>query len=57
MPDLFHGDAIEKALAELKTAAEQAQIAAAAATEVLQHADALIERVNAAMDRLMGPSA
>lgn len=55
MPDLFHGDAIEKALAELSTASEQIQIAAASATEVLQHAGLLLERLNEAMDRLLGP--
>jgi hypothetical protein len=50
MPDLFHGDAIEAALKELKLAAQQAQITAAGVNELVANANELLLRLTKMID-------
>ena len=50
MPDLFHGDAIEKLLAEGTAAALQAQVTAAAINELVANANELLLRLTKMLD-------
>ena len=54
MADFLHSEAIDRTLEEFRKAAQQVQVSAAAMQELAKGVNAVVERIDQALDRLLG---